>query len=110
MPVSVPQKKGKPDIVVKHDEEFTRCSVHVRAYVNFCMRNSDKGHFEKGHITNDPHKGVFYCTNSGLSYCGKTVLTSEERKSTLQWTTCLVLMCPRVHCVSLFTEWTLTPF
>jgi acetyl-CoA C-acetyltransferase len=28
VPVSVPQRKGKPDIVVKHDEEFTRCSVH----------------------------------------------------------------------------------
>ena len=37
VPVSVPQRKGKPDIVVKHDEEFTRCSVHVCAYVNFCM-------------------------------------------------------------------------
>ena len=24
VPVSVPQKKGKPDIVVKHDEEFSR--------------------------------------------------------------------------------------
>lgn len=24
VPVSVPQKKGKPDVVVKHDEEFSR--------------------------------------------------------------------------------------
>ena len=30
VPVSVPQKKGKPDIVVKQDEEFSRYnSVHI---------------------------------------------------------------------------------
>ena len=29
VPVAVPQKKGKPDLVIKQDEEFSRCVCYI---------------------------------------------------------------------------------